>query len=193
MSGGARSGDPDRFERLFEDLESRADAQQRAEDDALGDELARDAARRVTLVDRLRAVDGEVAAVVRGVGAVRGRITEVGADVLVLGATDGSEWAVPVAAVLWVDGLGARAVDADAAGPVAARLGFAALVRRWSRDRLPVTVHLVEGGALTGTPDRAAADHLDLAEHELDEPRRPEAVRRVVAVPFGAIAALRRR
>ena len=44
------------------------------------------------------------------------------------------------------------------------------------------------------TDDEAAeiADHLDLAEHPLDLPRRPENVRGTRTIPYAALATLRR-
>ena len=185
--------DPDRFRRLFADLEARAEAETAWDDEARTDEMARSAVGSVALTDRLRVAPGPVTVVVRGAGTVRGRVQDVGADVVELVGQDQATWAVALGAVLWVDGLDARAADPLQIGTADARLGLGALLRRWVRDRLPVTVYLVEGGTLTGTPDRAAADHLDLAEHDPDEPRRAQAVRRVVAVPYPAIAAVRRR
>lgn len=193
MSQPAEPAGDDRFARLFADLEADASARAALEDEAVLGDLERGARSAVTLADRLRAATGPVVLVVRGVGAVRGTVRDVGSDVVVVAGADGSEWAVPSHAVLWVDGLTAAGVGPEQAGPVATSLGLGALLRRWTRDRLPLTVYLVDGGALTGTPDGAHADHVDLAEHDLDQPRRPGSVRRVVAVPLAAIGALRRR
>lgn len=193
MSQPAENAGDDRFARLFADLEAEAGARADLDEEAVLGDLERGARAQVTLADRLRAAPGELTLVVRGVGAVRGRVQEVGSDVVVVAGADATEWAVPTRAVLWTDGLTSASVGPEQAGAVATSLGLAALLRRWTRDRLPLTVHLVDGGALTGTPDAAHADHLDLAEHDLDQPRRPGSVRRVVAVPFTAVGALRRR
>ena len=68
-------------------------------------------------------------------------------------------------------------------------LGF--VVRDLVRRRIPVTVHLVTGRALSGTIDRAGADHLDLALHEIGAVRRADQVRGFRIVPFAAVAAMR--
>jgi len=65
------------------------------------------------------------------------------------------------------------------------------VLRDLARRRIPVTVQLRTGRALTGTIDRAGADHLDLALHESGTPRRAAAVRGLRLVPFDAVAWVR--
>ena len=45
--------------------------------------------------------------------------------------------------------------------------------------------------AVSGTIDRAGADHLDLALHDIDEPRRSASVRGYRLVPFAALSWVR--
>lgn len=68
-------------------------------------------------------------------------------------------------------------------------LGFA--LRDLARRRLPVHLRLLVGDDLHGTIDRAAADHLDLAEHDSGAARRADAVRGFRMVPYAALAAIR--
>jgi hypothetical protein len=51
-----------------------------------------------------------------------------------------------------------------------------------------VALHTADGRVLTGTIDRAGADHLDLALHEPGAPRRAGDVRGYRLVPFAAVA-----
>lgn len=184
-----RDGEEERFDRLLADLEAQAWAAAGSEDHAHAEEQARAQAAELTLVDRLAAA-AEVTLAVAGLGRVHGRVDQVGPDVVALQTPDGWTWLVPVAAIGWADGV-ARAAPA---GPtdVSRRLGLVAALRRWVRDRAAVVLVLRDGTRLTGTPDRAYADHVDLAEHDRDEPRRSHAVRRVLAVPYAALAAVGR-
>ena len=95
---------------------------------------------------------------------------------------------VPTRAVVAVRGL-TRAV-APAPGPVLRRLGTGHVLRGLARDRAPVSVH-AGAEVLTGTIDRVGADHLDLALHDLGEPRRPGAVAAVAAVAFAHLLQVR--
>ncbi|HET8927649.1 MAG TPA: hypothetical protein VFN24_07440, partial [Microbacterium sp.] len=52
-------------------------------------------------------------------------------------------------------------------------------------------VRLLGGRTLSGTIDRAGADHLDLALHPAGTPRRASEVSGHRVVPFGAIACVR--
>ena len=45
--------------------------------------------------------------------------------------------------------------------------------------------------AVAGTIDRAGADHLDLALHDIDEPRRSATVRGYRLIPFTALSWVR--
>jgi hypothetical protein len=116
-------------------------------------------------------------------------VAAVGRDVVVLAADDG-DWAIPVWGLVAVVDLPSSAREAAAPSE---RLGFASVARAWARQRSVVRVLRVGAGPLDGTIDAVGADHVDLAEHDPGEPRRPDAVRRHVSIPVGAVAALRRR
>jgi hypothetical protein len=70
------------------------------------------------------------------------------------------------------------------------RLGLSFVLRDLCRRRCPVEV-TTASRALHGTIDRVGRDHLDLAEHDPGEPRRPGAVRAVRILPFAGIRMLR--
>jgi hypothetical protein len=182
----AAYGGPVRWEALFADLEAQLAAG--GEEAAQDGERARAEVARTELVDRLRAgagapvrlrlVDGSTFA---------GVLHDAGTGWLLL-ADGPSRVVVPTAALAAVSGL-SRAV-APPAGQVARRLGLPSVLRALARDRAAVRLHL-PGQVLSGTIDRVAADHLDLAEHPVGEARRPGAVREVLTVPLRAVVAVR--
>lgn len=181
-----------RWEDLFADLEGQLAAEEAMALSAeVADRTRREQAR-IRLSDRLRAAgDAALVVDVQGAGPLTGRVAGLGPDWLLL--DDGSrESLVPTAAVRSVVGLGRYAADPEAQGAVAARLGLASALRALARDRAHVQVVLRDGGVLGGTVDRVLADHLDLAEHPADEPRRAEAVRGVRSVPLTMVAVVRR-
>ena len=61
----------------------------------------------------------------------------------------------------------------------------------WCAIAAPVQVVLDDGGSLTGTLDRVGVDHVELAVHPTDVPRRSESVREVRAVVLDAVAVVR--
>jgi hypothetical protein len=75
---------------------------------------------------------------------------------------------------------------------VARAFGVGHALRAISRDRAPVTLVDVTGAALTGTVDAVGVDFVEVAEHPLDVPRRPENLRGTRVVPFAAMALVRR-
>lgn len=183
-----------RWDDLFADLEGQLAAEAARELDAeVADRTRRETAR-LRLVDRLRAAveDGvPVTVAVSGLPApAEGTVTGVGPD-WVLVRTAAGEVLVHLAAVGWLVGLGPRAVEPGSEGPVEARFGLGPALRALARDRAHVRVVLVDGTAFGGTLDRVGADHVQLAEHPDDEPRRAAAVRQVRVVPFAALALVR--
>lgn len=194
-----------RWDDLFTDLEAQFDALQAAElAGEVADRTRRERAR-IRLVDRLRATRGATVTIRVGGGlALSGRVERVGPDWLLLsdsagegaseGAGDGAgEIVLPATALRWIAGLSARADDPAVDGVVAARLDLSYLLRGIARDRAVVTLTLTDGGQLSGTIDRVGSDHLDIADHDPGEPRRPSSVRAIRTIPFAAIAAVRRR
>lgn len=178
---------------LFADLEAQFDALERAElASEVADRTRRERAR-IRLVDRLRASVGRRVVVHVSPGTPLAGVLERGGPDWLLLSDPAGEVVVPTESVGWVSGLSARAEHPIARGHVAARLDLAHVLRGISRDRTAVTIALVDGGQLHGTVDRVGADHLDLADHEVGEPRRPRGVRAMRVVPFAAIAYLRRR
>ena len=193
-----------RWDRFFEDLEDQLDSEWEAERAALDTEAERLRLSRVALRERLVAlcrqhrevgvhlVDGE---------AVTGRIARVGADwFAVVSAPVAGELAaaaaiVPLAALTGIgapmDALLSSVRDADPGPALGQRMGLGFVLRDLVRRRIAVTVQLIGGRQLGGTIDRAGADHLDLALHDRDTPRRAENVTGYRVVPFAGIGLVR--
>lgn len=181
-----------RWQRLFADLEGQLAAAEEAE---LAGEV-RDRTRReysrLRLHDRIAAaLDTDLGVRLPVLGVVEGRLLAAGPDWLLLGEATGRETLVPLGRVLAVAGLGRRSIEPGSEGAVAARLDLRYPLRALARDRATVALVLADGSVPTGTIDRVGADFLELAEHPAAEPRRGSAVRRVVAVPLGALVAAR--
>jgi hypothetical protein len=181
-----------RWERLFDDLEGQYDEAERLEMSAeVADRTRRELAR-LRLTDRARLAIGSVLNIGLGrAGPLNGQLLAAGPDWLLVRADNGPECLVALSAVDWVAGLSGLAVEPESVGAVQARLDLGYALRRIAQDRSPVTVVLRDGGQLTGTIDRVGADHVDLAVHPLDEPRRPGSVTAVRTVLIAALAMVR--
>ena len=177
-----------RWEALFADLEAQLDAAEAARLEASVVETTRYEVGRIALVQRLRAAVDDVITVGTPGPVVRGRVSGVGPDWLMLDAA--GEVLVPIAAISWAEGL-ARAADLREPGRVWQRLGLRSALAGLARDRVAVRITCAAGDSITGTIDRVASDHLDLALHDPEEPRRAAAVRGVRSVVFGALHPVR--
>src|SRR5688572_23589779 len=121
-----------RWERLFEDLTAQL---AEAEVDGLRSEVA-DRTRRerakVRLRDRIRAAQGSHVAIrVAGVGPINGTVSAAGPDWLLLTEPAGTEALVPIAAIVQVSGLNARASPPETR--VSDRLGLGYVLRGIAR------------------------------------------------------------
>jgi hypothetical protein len=178
-----------RWERLFEDLEARIESDAARERVAeVADRTRRERAQ-VDLQSRLLASVGVGGVDVRlGSARMTGQLLDVGPDwVLLEVGTDGSVL-VPMAAIRSLTGL---APGARTASVVARRFALGAALRAISRDRAPVEI---DAGAvrLVGTIDVVGADHLQVAEHARDVPRRAREVVGTHVLPFAGLESVRR-
>ena len=201
-----------RWDRFFDDLEDQLASEWEAERAALDTEAERLRLSRVTLRERLNAlaerdrassapsfelIDGTV---------LKAEVSAVGADWVGLepagGFSDSGHSVVPGAVIAPIGAICAIGMPHPdllrSARPAASRptglsdrmtLGF--VLRDLVRRRTAVAIHITGGRVLTGTIDRAGADHLDLALHEPGSPRRADAVTGYRVVPFTAIVWLR--
>lgn len=182
-----------RWERLFEDLEAVVREQERQELEAeVADRTRRERAL-LGLQERLTACCGSGAVVdvrVAGAGVVRGPVTDVGADWVLVEERPDHPVLVAYAAVRSLVLPPARLAPT---GAVARAFALGSALRAVSRDRSVVDLVDLDGTSVTGTVDAVGRDVLDLAEHPADLPRRSANVRTVLTVPFTAVAAVRRR
>jgi hypothetical protein len=181
-----------RWDELFADLEGQAASAEAAELAAEVADRTRREVGRLRLVDRLRAGSG-ASLVVRVLGGevLTGTVADVGADWVLLEQAGTRAALVPLTAVVALSGLGSRAELPESEGAVLSRLDLRYALRRLVRDRAVVEVVLSDGTAVSGTFDRVAADHVDLAQHQVEQARRTRAVVQVLHVPLGAIALVR--
>jgi hypothetical protein len=193
-----------RWDRFFDDLEDQLASEWEAERAALDTEAERLRLSRVQLAERLtllaarESAASDVASFEVADGAtLRASVTGVGADWVALAPAEGAAGAVvvPFASIVAIGmphaDLLRTARPAPPRSPLADRLTFGFVLRDLVRRRSGVTVHLTAGRVLTGTIDRAGADHHDLALHEPGAPRRADSVGGYRLVPFAAIAWIR--
>lgn len=182
-----------RWDAMFADLEAQADALLVAERAGEVDERVRAEVGSLGVLDRLRAaVDTPVRLWTSGADPHAGTLCRVGPDWVLLAQDGGRETLVRLAAITRVGGLGRSSAVPGSQDVVTARLGLWFVLRRIARDRLPVTLRLVDGTALHATIDRVGADFVEVAVHGPEQARRAMAVREELLVPAAALAAVSR-
>lgn len=190
-----------RWERFFEDLQGQFDAEWEAERAVLDTEAERLRLSRVTLRERLLVLAHtdqtqrrELTVDLVSADTLTGSLTAVGADWMALDVQRRSVL-VPVAAVAGVGVAESDLLRAARPHPsprvgVSERMGIGFVLRDLARRRVPLALQ-VGARILSGTIDRAGADHLDLALHDIDEPRRSASVRGYRLIPFTALSWVR--
>ena len=180
-----------RWDELFADLEAQLAAEESAERRAEVADRSRRETGRIALLDRLIAhLGAELIVGAAGGEVVRGRLDDVATEWLLLDEPPGRTVLVPTASCLWIGGL-TRSATVSSEHSLARRVGLVSALRTLATHRVPLQLQLIDGSVLTATIDRAYADHIDLAEHQTGEHRRPGAVRAVRAVAHRAIALAR--
>lgn len=173
-----------RWERLFDDLEARAAAADRAELIAEIDERVVAERAAVTLDARLAAHRGrELGVVLVGGSRASGVLRSVAADGFLL-AAGGAELLIPSHAVAVYEGLERRTAPRTA---VEARLRVTSVLRRLAEQRSHVAVETA-GGTVAGALVEVGADHVDIAAAAGARVTVPIAVMRVVrSAPEGGL------
>lgn len=192
-----------RWDRFFDDLEDQLASEWEAERAALDTEAERLRLSRVALVERLTLLIGHdaqrtvVAFEFADGSSLRAAVTGVGSDWVALLSDEGRGGAV-IAPFWSISTIGMPHHDllrtarpAPPRSALADRMTFGFVLRDLVRRRAGVAVHLTSGRVLTGTIDRAGADHLDLALHEPGAARRADAVTGHRIVPFSAVSWIR--
>jgi hypothetical protein len=143
-------------------------------------------------LDWLAVVDGGRESVVR-LGAIRWLrpVSELGVAPVAAAAASAASLTVAAATTVAAAATVACAesdLGAPAGGAVREHTGLAQARRVLVRDRAVVRAVLLDGDSVCGTLDRAGADHLELAQHPLDEPRRDASVQASWLIPYAALA-----
>ena len=192
-----------RWDLLFDDLESQLDQEQRDEERALAVEEERLRLGRLTLRDRLTAIARSDSG---GAGASVLIELHGGRTISLRPQVFGRDWVsgrsssttqvemqcvVPIAAIAAVLPTRSQLAPSlesvpEASARIAERIGLPFVLRDLCRRRTPVRLSTIDG-EVHGTIDRVARDHLDLALHDADRPRRDNAVHGYRIVPFARL------
>lgn len=195
----SRTLDQVEWQHLFDDLEGQLTAEWEAERAALDAESERLRISKLTLHERLRALASEQCRILleltdgeRWDAAVQ----VIGADWIGISVKDDARLRiVPLAAIetVGVDhgALLSTLAETQTTPGMRERMSFGFILRDLARRRSPLTVGRRRADPQHGTIDRASADHLDLALHDLSEPRRARSVRGFRMIPFAAITWVR--
>jgi len=198
-----------RWDNLFDDLEGQLEQELSAEELDVRAEEERLRLGRLTIRDRLIAVDEaqpkgaaySIRVFLTDGSALAVRPVTVGRDWFSADVVDESSRAaqciIPIAAIASIalsrEQLAASLtaeVDEPRRSALPARLSLSFVLRDLCRRRSTLEVR-TPTGTLRGTIDRVGRDHLDLAVHEAGEPRRDSAVSQSRLVPLAQVVMVR--
>lgn len=192
-----------RWDRLFDELESRLELELREDDEHLAREEERLRIARLTLRERMLAIRDSA----DRTPATLSLVLADSAELRMTPGTIGRDWigglavgGSPLARALALPfhAIGSIRLQPDhVSGSLAepsgrprpsldSRLGLAFVLRDLCRRRVTVVLR-TRGHEVSGTIDRVGRDHLDLAEHDVDRHRRSSAVRGIHMVPFSQL------
>ena len=176
---------------LLADIEAQAQAQSEREREAEVAERERVERARIDVSGRFTAAIGDQVQVVLGsAGPVRGQVSAVGPDWILLADPGAShEHLVMVRAVSTITGLNPRSRQ-EPPSPTRDALNAAWALRRLLRDRSHVRVRTIDGQSQGGVLISVGADHLDLGDEDLG--RAGAGAQRVTTVMLEAIACVTR-
>ncbi len=197
-----------RWDELFDDLESQMERELTAEEIDLQAEEERLRLARLGIRDRLRSLHaGRVPADHRAVRLVLAD----GSRVTVEPSTFGRDWLAGDLAeesgrrsqcIIPIDAINGILLErrqilhslepmaTESSGALSARLGLPFVLRDICRRRASVHLYL-RTVRLHGTIDRVGRDHLDIAIHEPDQPRRESAISEYRVVRLGELVLVR--
>ena len=158
-----------RWNDLFADLDAQLESAQAAEQWAEVVDRSRREFAGLSLLDRASAhLGANLLLGVVGTTPVGGRLVDLTQEWLLIEEPPGREVLVPVQACSWLLGLG-RAAQVQPARSLTRRLGLGSALRSLARQRIQVQMLLLCGSSLTGTIDRAGAEHQQRQRRTNDE------------------------
>ena len=176
--------------RVFDELEAEFEEGLRQEAEQQTVAAVRAELGATVLWEQLARRVGTEMVVYAGTQVLRGSAVASHPEFLVLRGADGAEHLIRYGPAVSVALLAEPAALRPAPGPAARRHQLALALRELARRREPVRVHLVDGTAVAGTIEAVGSDYLQVAEHDLGEPRRRPAVRARRFIGFAAVAAV---
>jgi hypothetical protein len=181
---------PSAMGRVFDELEAEFDAGLRREAEQEAVAAVRAELGATVLWEQLARRIGSEATVLAGARAFRGAIVAGYPEFLVVRGDDGSEHLVRHGPGVSVALAAEPPALRPAPGPATRRYQFALALRELARRREPVRVELSDGTSCDGTIEGVGSDYLEVAEHDLGEARRRQAVRARRFAGYGAVVAV---